>query len=92
MDGARRHIEALDALGGSRQPLTCGRPAGGPETLPAATEVKVRPISCWMTSGVGPRDVLPEAMRRTSLALLLTHVATALRDPWISRGSISPGW
>ena len=41
-----------------------------------------------MTSGVGPpREVLPEAMQQAALALPLTHVAIALQDPWIGRGS-----
>ena len=41
-----------------------------------------------MTSGVGPpREVLPEAMRQAALALPLTHVAIAMQDPWIGRGS-----
>ncbi len=41
-----------------------------------------------MTSGVGPpREVLPQTMQNAALALPLTHVAIALQDPWIGRGS-----
>lgn len=41
-----------------------------------------------MTAGVGPpREVLPEAMQQVALALPLTHVAIALQNPWIGRGT-----
>ncbi|MGA3056735.1 MAG: ABC transporter permease [Candidatus Limnocylindrales bacterium] len=41
-----------------------------------------------MTSGVGPpREVMPETMQQVAKALPLTHVAVALQDPWIGRGS-----
>lgn len=41
-----------------------------------------------MTAGVGPpREVLPETMQTAARALPLTHVAIALQDPWIGRGS-----
>jgi ABC-2 type transport system permease protein len=41
-----------------------------------------------MTAGVGPpREVLPQTMQQVALALPLTHVAIALQDPWIGRGS-----
>ncbi len=40
------------------------------------------------TAGVGPpRDVLPEAMQQVGKATPLTHVAIALQDPWIGRGT-----
>ena len=40
-----------------------------------------------MTSGVGPpKEVLPETMQQLALGLPLTHVANAMRDPWIGQG------
>ncbi len=40
------------------------------------------------TAGVGPpRDVLPEAMQQFAKISPLTHVAIALQDPWIGRGT-----
>jgi ABC-2 type transport system permease protein len=40
------------------------------------------------TSGVGPpREVLPDTMQQIARGLPLTHMAIALQDPWIGRGT-----
>lgn len=42
----------------------------------------------WMLSGAGPpRDVLSNGMRRVSDVLPMTHLVTALQDPWIGLGT-----
>jgi ABC-2 type transport system permease protein len=40
-----------------------------------------------MTSGVGPpKEVLPQTMQQLAQGLPLTHIANAMRDPWIGQG------
>ena len=42
----------------------------------------------WMLSGAGPpRSIMSEPMQRVSDAMPLTHVVTALQDPWLGLGT-----
>ena len=60
--------------------------------MPNAQAAQAVGLMCFFasefTAGVGPpRDVLPETMQQFGRALPLTHVAIALQDPWIGRGT-----
>ena len=42
----------------------------------------------WLLSGAGPpRAIMSEPMRRVSDLMPLTHVVTALQDPWLGLGT-----